>query len=119
MKERKILIAAILAATVFCVSVMPVVQRWWKKDAGVEARGQEEEDKGEIQLFSFPTLNLNIEKNRAKELGSAENPFIVLEIVPFEVEAIVKRHRLLYEMDADTLSAYDDMSLNDVDYVIL
>ena len=46
MKERKILIAAILAATVFCVSVMPVVQRWWKKDAGVEARGQEEEDKG-------------------------------------------------------------------------
>ena len=42
-----------------------------------------------------------------------------LEIVPFEVEAIVKRHRLLYEMDADTLSAYDDMSLNDVDYVIL
>lgn len=84
MKERKILIAAILAATVFCVSVMPVVQRWWKKDAGVEARGQEEEDKGEIQLFSFPTLNLNIEKNRAKELGSAENPFIVLEIVPFE-----------------------------------
>ena len=44
---------------------------------------------------------------------------IALEIVPFEVEAIVKRHRLLYEMDADTLSAYDDMSLNDVDYVIL
>lgn len=36
-----------------------------------------------------------------------------------EVTAIVKRHRLLYEMDSDTLSTYDDMSLDDVDYVIL
>ena len=47
MKERKILIAAILAATVFCVSVMPVVQRWWKKDGGVEARGEGGEGEGE------------------------------------------------------------------------
>ena len=36
-----------------------------------------------------------------------------------ELSAIVKRHRLLYEMDSDTLSTYDDMSLDDVDYVIL
>lgn len=42
-----------------------------------------------------------------------------LEIVPLGVEAIVKRHRLLYEMDSDTLATYDDKSLNDVDYVIL
>lgn len=42
-----------------------------------------------------------------------------LEIVPCEVEPIVKRHRLLYEMDSDTLSAYDDMSFNDLDYVII
>lgn len=42
-----------------------------------------------------------------------------LESVSFKAETIVKRRRLLYEMDAETLSAYDDMSLNDVDYVIL
>jgi hypothetical protein len=36
-----------------------------------------------------------------------------------EVDAIIKRHRLLYEMDSDTLSTYDDMSFKDVDYVIL
>ena len=30
MKERKILIAAILAATVFCVSVMPVVYSFFR-----------------------------------------------------------------------------------------
>lgn len=36
-----------------------------------------------------------------------------------EVGAIVKRHRMLYEMDSDALSTYDDMSFKDVDYVIL
>lgn len=36
-----------------------------------------------------------------------------------EVDAIIKRHRLLYEMDSDTLSTYDDMPFEDVDYVIL
>lgn len=41
-----------------------------------------------------------------------------LEIVS-EADAIIKRHRLLQEMDSDTLSTYDDMSLNDVDYVII
>lgn len=33
--------------------------------------------------------------------------------------AIVKRHRLLKEMDDDMLSSYDDMALEDIDYVIL
>jgi len=33
--------------------------------------------------------------------------------------SIVKRHRLLVEMDADMISAYDDMTLEDIDYVIL
>ena len=41
-----------------------------------------------------------------------------LEIVS-EADAIIKRHRLLREMDFDTLSTYDDMSLDDVDYVII
>ena len=66
---------------------------------------------------------LNIGYDFYSRLSPAKQFFVpgenALEIVPFEVEAIVKRHRLLYEMDADTLSAYDDMSLNDVDYVIL
>lgn len=32
---------------------------------------------------------------------------------------ILKRHRLLAEMDADELSEYDDMTLDEVDFVIL
>lgn len=36
-----------------------------------------------------------------------------------EVTAIKRRHRLLYELDPDTLQFYDDMSLEDVDYVII
>lgn len=35
------------------------------------------------------------------------------------VNAITKRYRLLAEMDSDKLTQYDDMTLEDVDYVIL
>ena len=37
----------------------------------------------------------------------------------FDSECILKRHRLLYEMDDDALSAYDDMTLEEIDYVII
>ncbi|MEY8573291.1 hypothetical protein AALD01_02640 [Oscillospiraceae bacterium 21-37] len=36
-----------------------------------------------------------------------------------QVNPFVKRHRILSEMDADQLVQYDDMSLDDVDYVVL
>lgn len=36
-----------------------------------------------------------------------------------DMQPIVKRHRLLGEMDADALSAYDDMTLEEIDFVIL
>lgn len=35
------------------------------------------------------------------------------------VDPIMKRHRLLSEMDADNLSAYDDMLFEEIDYVII
>lgn len=35
------------------------------------------------------------------------------------MEPILKRYRLLGEMDADALSAYDDMTLEEIDFVIL
>ena len=35
------------------------------------------------------------------------------------VDPIIKRHRLLSEMDVDNLSAYDDMLLEEIDYVII
>lgn len=35
------------------------------------------------------------------------------------VDPIMKRHRLLSEMDADNLSAYDGMLLEEIDYVII
>ena len=34
-------------------------------------------------------------------------------------DIIVKRHRLLGEMDGDMVLEYDSMSLNDVNYVVL
>jgi len=43
------------------------------------------------------------------------NPVLLM----IEAEAVLKRHRLLEEMDGDVLSAYDDMTLEDIDYVIL
>jgi hypothetical protein len=41
--------------------------------------------------------------------------------VQFNIEAssIIKRRRLLLEMDEDALSSYDDMSLDEADYIIL
>lgn len=36
-----------------------------------------------------------------------------------DASAITKRHRLLGEMDSDPVSQYDDMSLEEVDYVLL
>lgn len=36
-----------------------------------------------------------------------------------DAESIIKRHRLLGEMDADALVSYDDMTLEEVDFVIL
>lgn len=35
------------------------------------------------------------------------------------VSPILKRHRLFEDMDSDSVSAYDDMALEDVDYIIL
>lgn len=67
------------------------------------------EVKSSLELLSSATASLTEFMNpnaNALEIAS-------------ELSAIVKRHRLLYEMDSDTLSAYDDMSLDDVDYVIL
>ena len=36
-----------------------------------------------------------------------------------QVNSILKRHRILTEMDSETLAQYDDMPLDDVDYVVL
>lgn len=67
------------------------------------------EVKSSLELLSSVTGSLTQFVNPATN---------ALEIAS-EVTAITKRHRLLYEMDSDTLSTYDDMSLDDVDYVIL
>lgn len=39
--------------------------------------------------------------------------------ITFNAEGILKRHRLLSEMDDNTLASYDDMTLNEADYIIL
>lgn len=40
-------------------------------------------------------------------------------VIGITVDPIMKRHRLLGEMDADNLSAYDDKLLEEIDYVII
>lgn len=42
-----------------------------------------------------------------------------VSVCVLDLEIEKKRCRMLYEMDTDTLATYDDMSLDDVDYVIL
>lgn len=101
MKERKILIAAILAVTIFGVSILPSVQNWWKKDAEVKAEAGVKDVAAptsvtydyanfdtEIKNHKVMTITLDnygtIYKDRNFELGTEQNPFIVLEIVPFE-----------------------------------
>lgn len=106
MRERKILIAAILVVTVFAVSVTPAVRRWWKKDSGVMAEAEVKNEDileptkvvydyanfdTEIKNHKTMTIDIReygysyvIHKNRDFELGTIENPFVVLEIVPHE-----------------------------------
>ncbi len=103
MRERKILIVVILVVTVFAVSVAPPVQRWWKKDAGVTATAGVKDENisvptkvtfdyanfdAEIRNHKSMTITLDhygtIHKDRNYELGTVENPFIILEVVPFE-----------------------------------
>lgn len=101
MKERKILIAAILAVTLFGVSILPPVSGWWKKDAGVTAEAGVKDVAApagatydyanfdrEITNHKVMTIALEpygtIHKDRNYELGTEQNPFIVLEIVPYE-----------------------------------
>lgn len=58
----------------------------------------------------------------ADAIGSAIK-YITLEqsgiVIDMDASPIVKRHRLLSEMDGDTLSDYDDMTLDEIDFVIL
>lgn len=65
--------------------------------------------------------------NRALHILSSVTESITQYMTPSDgsillnaaVEPILKRYRLLGEMDTDTLSAYDDMTLEDIDFVIL
>ena len=54
---------------------------------------------------------------KLKKVLYPEEVSVFLDIPNLDV--IKRRYRLLNEMDSDPLSAYDDMSLDDVDYVVL
>lgn len=58
--------------------------------------------------------------SKAREsIAKSSTPVCCTMQVGAKLDSTGKRRRLLYEMDAGTLSIYDDMSLNDVDYVII
>lgn len=75
---------------------------------------------GEQMTKYFTMKNVvEIMSSVTESLTQFMNPEVNALEIASEVDAIIKRHRLLYEMDSDTLSTYDDMSFKDVDYVIL
>lgn len=70
-------------------------------------------------VFSAAENAVNILSRVAASLIQFMNPVPSAVDIVSDVEAITKRHRLLGEMDYDAFSVYDDMSLEDIDYVIL
>lgn len=73
------------------------------------------------QITKYETVHnaVNILSDIAETALKFITPDENLLTLTSEVEAIVKRYRMLYEMDSDVLADYDEMSLDDVDYVIL
>lgn len=75
----------------------------------------------EAQMTKFAELKSSLEviSSVTESLIQFVNPAASALEIASEVTAIIKRHRMLYEMDSGALSTYDDMSLDDIDYVIL
>lgn len=73
--------------------------------------------------FSQKMLSLeNVVESCAEVIESVRqfmHPELHSIAIGIVVDPILKRHRLLSEMDADNLSAYDDMLLEEIDYVII
>lgn len=71
------------------------------------------------QKFSHASSGLYV----SAYANASEQQFMDPETAMLSIDAtadiIVKRHRLLGEMDGDMVLEYDSMSLNDVDYVVL
>ncbi|MEQ2620100.1 hypothetical protein AAAX56_04780 [Hominicoprocola fusiformis] len=69
------------------------------------------EDKLQITAASIDGITEKITQFMTPEKGGI--------LLSAAATPILKRHRLLNEMDADTLLTYDDMALEDIDYIIL
>ena len=71
------------------------------------------------QKFETAANALNILSELTESITQFMEPEGTTIELTAEASSIVKRHRLLIEMDADGLIAYDDMTLEDTDFVIL
>lgn len=67
---------------------------------------------------SFESL-VNILSEITEAINQIMVPDEVQVILGFEAEPILKRYRLLKEMDNNSLLEYDDMELEEIDYVII
>ena len=73
------------------------------------------------QVEKFIAVNeaLHILSSVTDTLIQFMKPSINQLVIYSEATPILKRHRLLNEMDEDNLLTYDAMTLEDIDYVIL
>lgn len=81
-RKRRTWTAVITALAVVTLALVPALAAAVNHFITAEAGVAEELNKPEVEIPVY-----QVKKNRNKELGSAENPFIILEIVPFEAYA--------------------------------
>lgn len=73
----------------------------------------------ESQKFEVVEAAVTILYEAVESLQQFFFPDSSVVYIGFDADAIIKRHRLLSVMDSDLLSEYDDMTLDEVDYVLL
>lgn len=73
----------------------------------------------EAQKFEVAQSTLHILCSATESIQQFFVPEPIEVSVAANASAIIKRHRLLSEMDLDTISQYDNMALEESDYVIL
>ena len=73
----------------------------------------------QLQKFEAANSALHILSSVTESITQFMEPEAAGIAILADASPILKRHRLLSEMDADALAFYDDMTLEEIDYVIL
>lgn len=109
MEENRIVVDACVVDTIFCYSLgyaiapISLIAKIAGNTSGIKY----------LTITGKTYLSANPCSITARSSVSAEFPMLLNA----EATPVLKRYRLLSEMDADTLPGYDDMSLEDIYYI--